>query len=106
MIYLSNLRKDLNESEKIRFYYMMTKLTKLKNILESEPNNQTKIIKKLLISEGILDKKYFKENIINNLIKFIKKKNSILNPSDSFKNNLLNIMNNNHNYNLQNFQKK
>ena len=98
MIYLSYLKNDFNESEKIRFYSMMKKLSTMKYILEIDPNNKYNIIKNLLLKEGIFDKKYFNEKCFNNLIKFAQNKKSIINPSLNFKNNLINIMDNKFNY--------
>ena len=101
MIYLSYINNDYNESEKIRFYSMMKKLSMLKYILEMEPNKKNKIIKNFLLKEGILDKKYLNEECFKNLIKFIKR-NSIINPALNFKDNLINILNNKLNYSLEN----
>ena len=98
MIYLSYLKNDFNESEKIRFYSMMKKLSTMKYILEIDPNNKYNIIKNVLLKEGIFDKKYFNEKCFNNLIKFAQNKKSIINPSLNFKNNLINIMDNKFNY--------
>ena len=98
MIYLSYLKNDFNESEKIRFYSMMKKLSTMKYILEIDPNNKYNIIKNLLLKEGIFDKKYFNEKCFNNLIKFAQNKKSVINPSLNFKNNLINIMDNKFNY--------
>jgi len=111
MIYLSYLKNDFNESEKIRFYSMMKKLSTMKYILEIDPNNKYNIIKNILLKEGIFDKKYFNENCFNNLIKFAQNKKSVINPSLNFKNNLINIMENKFNYtpgnnrNIPNYKK-
>ena len=104
MIYLSYFQNNFNESEKIRFYSMMKKLSTMKYILEIVPNNKNKIIKNFLLKEGIFDKKYFNEDYYNNFIKFIKNKKAIINPSLTFKENLIQILNNNLNYSLDNFQ--
>ena len=94
MIYLSYFQNNFNESEKIRFYSMMKKLSTMKYILEIVPNNKNKIIKNFLLKEGIFDKKYFNEDYYNNFIKFIKNKKAIINPSLTFKENLIHILNN------------
>ena len=104
MIYLSYFQNNFNESEKIRFYSMMKKLSTMKYILEIVPNNKNKIIKNFLLKEGIFDKKYFNEDYYNNFIKFNKNKKAIINPSLTFKENLIQILNNNLNYSLDNFQ--
>lgn len=104
MIYLSYLKNDFNESEKIRFYSMMKKLSTMKYILEIDPNNKYNIIKNVLLKEGIFDKKYFNEECFNNLIKFTQNKKSVINPSLNFKNNLIKIMNNKLNYTSENMQ--
>ena len=104
IIYLSLLKKNFNESEKIRYYSMLKKLSTLKFILEIEPNNQFKILKNFLIKEGIINKKYLKEECLNNLIKFIKRKKAIINPSFTLKENLINILNNKYDYNLKNIE--
>ena len=102
IVFLSYFKNDFNESEKIRFYSMMKKLSAIKFILEAEPNNNYKIIKNLLLREGINDKKYFSENHFNNLIRFINNKKSILDPTNNLKENLINIMDNHYNYSLLN----
>ena len=104
MIYLSYFQNNFNESEKIRFYSMMKKLSTLKYILELEPKNKNTIIKNFLLKEGIFDKKYFNEECYNNFIKFINDKKSIINPSFTFKENLINILTNNLNYSLDNIE--
>ena len=104
IIYLSLLKKNFNESEKIRYYSMLKKLSTLKFILEIEPNNKFKILKNFLIKEGIINKKYLKEECLNNLIKFIKRKKAIINPSFTLKENLINILNNKYDYNLKNIE--
>ena len=104
IIYLSFLKKNFNESEKIRYYSMLKKLSTLKYILEIEPNNKFKILRYFLLKEGILNKKYLKEECLNNLIKFIKRKKAIINPSFTLKENLINILNNKYDYNLKNIE--
>ena len=104
IIYLSFLKKNFNESEKIRYYSMLKKLSTLKYILEIEPNNKFKILQNFLLKEGILNKKYLKEECFNNLIKFIKRKKAIINPSFTLKENLINILNNKYDYNLKNIE--
>ena len=56
MTYLSFINKNFNESEKIRFYSMLKKLSSIKYLLELEQNsnNKNKIIKSFLLKEGIL----------------------------------------------------
>ena len=82
MTYLSFLNKNFNESEKIRFYSMLKKLSSIKYLLELEQNsnNKNKIIKSFLLKEGILNKKYL-----------------IVNPSYTFQENLINILKNSKN---------
>lgn len=104
MFYLSYLKNHFNESEKMRFYSMMNKLSMIKYILEKEFENKFELIKNFLLKEGITEKKYFKEEYFNNLIKFIKNKTSIVNPTYSFKDNLINIMNNQNNFTLHNLK--
>ena len=99
MTYLSFLNKNFNESEKIRFYSMLKKLSSIKYFLELEQNsnNKNKIIKSFLLKEGILNKKYLTEKCINNFINFIESKKIIVNPSYTFKENLINILKNSKN---------
>ena len=63
MIYLSYFQNNFNESEKIRFYSMMKKLSTMKYILEIVPNNKNKIIKNFL-----LKKEYSIKNILMKII--------------------------------------
>ena len=93
MTYLSFLKKNYNESEKIRFYSMSKKLYVLKYFLEKDPSKKYKTLKSFLLKEGIFNKKYFTEECLNNLIDFIKNEKSIINPSYTFKDNLINILN-------------
>ena len=99
MTYLSFLNKNFNESEKIRFYSMLKKLSSIKYLLELEQNsnNKNKIIKSFLLKEGILNKKYLTEKCINNFINFIESKKIIVNPSYTFQENLINILKNSKN---------
>ena len=99
MTYLSFLNKNFNESEKIRFYSMLKKLSSIKYLLELEQNsnNKNKIIKSFLLKEGILNKKYLTEKCINNFMNFIESKKIIVNPSYTFKENLINILKNSKN---------
>ena len=99
MTYLSFLNKNFNESEKIRFYSMLKKLSSIKYLLELEQNsnNKNKIIKSFLLKEGILNKKYLTEKCINNFMNFIENKKIIVNPSYTFKENLINILKNSKN---------
>ena len=99
MTYLSFLKKNFNESEKIRFYSMLKKLSSIKYLLELEQNsnNKNKIIKSFLLKEGILNKKYLTEKCINNFMNFIENKKIIVNPSYTFKENLINILKNSKN---------
>ena len=99
MTYLSFLNKNFNESEKIRFYSMLKKLSSIKYLLELEQNsnNKNKIIKSFLLKEGILNKKYLAEKCINNFINFIESKKIIVNPSYTFQENLINILKNSKN---------
>ena len=99
MTYLSFLNKNFNESEKIRFYSMLKKLSSIKYFLELEQNsnNKNKIIKSFLLKEGILNKKYLTEKCINNFMNFIENKKIIVNPSYTFKENLINILKNSKN---------
>ena len=99
MTYLSFLNKNFNESEKIRFYSMLKKLSSIKYFLELEQNsnNKNKIIKSFLLKEGILNKKYITEKCINNFMNFIESKKIIVNPSYTFKENLINILKNSKN---------
>ena len=96
MTYLSFLNKNFNESEKIRFYSMLKKLSSINYLLELEQNsnNKNKIIKSFLLKEGILNKKYLTENCINNFMNFIESKKMVVNPSYTFKENLINILKN------------
>ena len=94
MTYLSFLKKNYNESEKIRFYSMLKKLNTIKYFLENDPSNKYKTLKTFLLKEGIFNKKYFSEECLNNLIEFIKNEKLIVNPSYTFKDNLINILNN------------
>ena len=99
MTYLSFLNKNFNESEKIRFYSMLKKLSSIKYLLELEQNsnNKNKIIKSFLLKEGILNKKYLTEKCINNFMNFIESKKMVVNPSYTFKENLINILKNSKN---------
>ena len=99
MTYLSFLKKNFNESEKIRFYSMLKKLSSIKYLLELEQNsnNKNKIIKSFLLKEGILNKKYLTEKCINNFMNFIENKKIIVNPSYTFQENLINILKNSKN---------
>ena len=99
MTYLSFLKKNFNESEKIRFYSMLKKLSSIKYFLELEQNsnNKNKIIKSFLLKEGILNKKYLTEKCINNFMNFIENKKIIVNPSYTFQENLINILKNSKN---------
>ena len=99
MTYLSFINKNFNESEKIRFYSMLKKLSSIKYLLELEQNsnNKNKIIKSFLLKEGILNKKYLTEKCINNFMNFIENKKIIVNPSYTFKENLINILKNSKN---------
>ena len=99
MTYLSFLKKNFNESEKIRFYSMLKKLSSIKYLLELEQNsnNKNKIIKSFLLKEGILNKKYLTEKCINNFMNFIESKKMVVNPSYTFKENLINILKNSKN---------
>ena len=99
MTYLSFLNKNFNESEKIRFYSMLKKLSSIKYLLELEQNsnNKNKIIKSFLLKEGILNKKYLTEKCINNFMNFIENKKIIVNPSYTFQENLINILKNSKN---------
>ena len=99
MTYLSFLNKNFNESEKIRFYSMLKKLSSINYLLELEQNsnNKNKIIKSFLLKEGILNKKYLTEKCINNFMNFIESKKIIVNPSYTFKENLINILKNSKN---------
>ena len=102
MTYLSFLKKNYNESEKIRFYSMSKKLYVLKYFLEKDPSKKYKTLKSFLLKEGIFNKKYFTEECLNNLIDFIKNEKSIINPSYTFKDNLINILNKKSTNNFQN----
>ena len=102
MTYLSFLKKNYNESEKIRFYSMSKKLFVLKYFLEKDPSTKYKTLKSFLLKEGIFNKKYFTEECLNNLIDFIKNEKSIINPSYTFKDNLINILNKKSTNNFQN----
>ena len=93
MTYLSFLKKNYNESEKIRFYSMSKKLFVLKYFLEKDPSKKYKTLKSFLLKEGIFNKKYFTEECLNNLIDFINNEKSTINPSYTFKDNLINILN-------------
>ena len=99
MTYLSFLKKNFNESEKIRFYSMLKKLSSINYLLELEQNsnNKNKIIKSFLLKEGILNKKYLTEKCINNFMNFIENKKIIVNPSYTFQENLINILKNSKN---------
>ena len=99
MTYLSFLNKNFNESEKIRFYSMLKKLSSIKYLLELEQNsnNKNKIIKSFLLKEGILNKKYLTEKCINNFMNFIESKKMVVNPSYTFKENLITILKNSKN---------
>ena len=93
MTYLSFLKKNYNESEKIRFYSMSKKLFVLKYYLEKDPSKKYKTLKSFLLKEGIFNKKYFTEECLDNLIDFINNEKSTINPSYTFKDNLINILN-------------
>ena len=93
MTYLSFLKKNYNESEKIRFYSMSKKLFVLKYYLEKDPSKKYKTLKSFLLKEGIFNKKYFTEECLNNLIDFINNEKSTINPSYTVKDNLINILN-------------
>ena len=99
MTYLSFLNKNFNESEKIRFYSMLKKLSSIKYLLELEQNsnNKNKIINSFLLKGGILNKKYLTEKCINNFMNFIESKQIIVNPYYTFKENLINILKNSKN---------
>ena len=99
--YLSFQNNNFNESEKIRFYSMTKKLLSIKYFLEQDPSNKYKTLKSFLLKEGIFNKKYFKEECLNNLIKFIKSGKLMINPSYTFKDNLIQILNNKSEKNFQ-----
>lgn len=99
--YLSFQNNNFNESEKIRFYSMTKKLLSIKYFLEQDPSNKYKTLKSFLLKEGIFNKKYFKEECLNNLIKFIKSGKLMINPSYTFKDNLIQILNNKSEENFQ-----
>ena len=94
MTYLSFLKRNYNESEKIRFYSMSKKLITIKYFLEKDSPNKYNKLKSFLLKEGIFNKKYFSEECLNNLIEFVKNEKSTINPSYTFKDNLINILNN------------
>ena len=93
--YISFIHKDFIKSEKIRYYNMMEKLSRIKLFIKSNPNNEYEILKKCLINMGIFDKSYFSENKLNNFLKFIKSENFAVDPSKNLKENIINILNNN-----------
>ena len=107
MIFLSCFNNNFINSEKIRFYNMMERFNKIKLFIEVNPKNKYKIIKNFLISLGLNNQIYYSKNKMNNFIKFIKK-DFIVDPSKSFKDNIINILNNNKEYssyqnNLKNY---
>ena len=107
MVFLSCFNNNFVNSEKIRFYNMMERLNKIKLFVEVNPKNKYKIIKNFLISIGLNNQIYYSKNKMNNFIKFIKK-DFIVDPSKSFKDNIINILNNNNEYisyqnNLKNY---
>jgi len=92
--YISCIHKDFINSEKIRFYNMMERLSKIKLFIESNPDNEFEVLKKCLINMGIFNKSYFSENKLNNFLKFIKSESFAVDPSKNLKENIINILNN------------
>ena len=107
MVYLSCLNNNFINSEKMRFYNMMEKLKKTKLMIELNPKHKYKIIKIFFIDLGLDNPVFFRKNKMNNFLKFIKKE-FIVDPTKTFKNNIINIINNNNDYicyqnNLKNY---
>lgn len=92
--YISFINKDFINSEKIRFYNMMERLSIIKLFIESNPNNELEVLKKCLINMGIFNKSYYSENKLNNFLNFIKSENFAVDPSKNLKENIINILNN------------
>ena len=92
--YISSIHKDFINSEKIRFYNMMERLSRIKLFIESNPDNEIEVLKKCLINMGIFNKSYFSENKLNNFLKFIKSESFAVDPSKNLKENIINILNN------------
>ena len=107
IIYLSLINKNFSNSEKIRFYNMMEKLNQIKLFIEVNQDNECDIVKKFFINLGLNSKMYLMKNKIDNFLKFIKS-DFIVDPSKTFKKNVINIINNNNDYisyqkNLKNY---
>ena len=66
MTYLSFLKRNYNESEKIRFYSMSKKLITIKYFLEKDSPNKYNKLKSFLLKEGIFNKALI---ILLNLLK-------------------------------------
>ena len=96
-IYLSCLNNNFINSEKVRFYNMMERLNKIKMLIEENPNNKYEVIKKFFINIGLDNKNYLSKNKMNIFLKFIKN-DFIVDPSKSFKDNIINIIKNNKDY--------
>jgi hypothetical protein len=92
--YISFIHKDFINSEKIRFYNMMERLSRIKLFIEANPDDEFEVLKKCLINIGIFDKSYFSEKKLQNFMKFIKSENFSVDPSKNLKENIINILNN------------
>ena len=91
-IYISNFHGDLLNSEKLRYKSIMEKLTLLRNYIKEKPSQAKDIIKKFLINNGLYNPNFISENKIKNFLYFIRE-NFDVDPSKTFHENLLNILN-------------
>lgn len=92
--YISCIKQDFINSEKIRFYNMMKRLAQVKIYIESDPKNEFSIIKTFFLNIGLFDKNYYTEKKLKNFLKFIKNDDFMVDPSITLKDNIINIINN------------
>ena len=91
-IYISNFHGDLLNSEKLRYNSIMEKLILIRNYIKEKPSKANDIIKKFLINNGLYNPNFISENKIKNFLYFIRQ-NFDVDPSKTFHENLLNILN-------------
>ena len=85
----------LNICEKQRYKEIIEKLSTIKKHIEINPKNEYEIIKFFLLNNGIFDEDSLCIEKLDNFLKFIKKKKIEINPRETLKNNLINILYNN-----------
>ena len=85
----------LNVCEKQRYQEIIEKLYTVKKYVEISTKNEYEIVKSFLINNGICDNDSLCIEKLDNFLKFIKKKKIEVNPHETFKSNLINILHNN-----------